>query len=257
MADELMPYPEPGSRDDAHIATNAALAGFGSLVPFLGAATAALFNDLFRPSIEKQRDQWGRQVTELLNDLTERQIDIAELAAREEWISAVGRANRAAWSTLDEEKMKMLRRVLTRMALDTDSNPVVADRFVRYVDDFEVVHFLILGFIQDPLNIVKQLELDVDSAITEALVSPERSPQAGRMDQNEARLISLKLFAASHEIDEVTCLMVHNDLEQERLVDLERDSSVDLRAGFGQDQADIRPWPTQLGEQLLDWVFEG
>ena len=60
-----------------------------------------------------------------------------QLAADEEWISAVAQASRVAMGTHLEEKIRMLKKVLETLVLEPERNTVVVGRFLRYVEEFE------------------------------------------------------------------------------------------------------------------------
>lgn len=249
--DDLVQYPEPTNTDDVQLAAKAAI----SAVPILGGPLGVLFDRVIEPSIDKRREAWGREVTTLLSELAEHQITPDDLAGREEWISAMGRATRAAANTHSQEKLEMLRRVLATMALDTEASSVVGDRFIRYIDDLDAEHFLVLQFIDDPVGSIVELGLDAKGPIKEWILDPGR--REGPATQNVGREVSLDLFAASKGLDEISTRVVHSDLEQVGLVDMSIDMDAELYSGYGKEHPNIRPWTTSIGELLLKWVVDG
>lgn len=225
---EVPPYPEPEAGDKIRGVVEAGVAA----VPVVGSTVNELMEVVFTPALDKRRIAWGHAMTEVVNELASHQVTPEVLAADEEWISAVFEATRIGIGTHIEAKLKMLKAVLTRMAIEQprDSEAVIVRRFLQYVDELDEEHFLALQYAADPGRWFENHQLERPNLMSAARYTILEAAQVG--------------------IDGHALKLVIDDLDTRGLVTAGNlNGSVTANALYA-------PFVTPLGEELLAWTAE-
>ena len=200
-----------------------------SLLPF-GSAVSELAEVVIAPSLGKRREAWLSHVGEAVADLQENSLTLDRLADDEEWISALFEASRIAVGTHLESKLKMLQALLVRMAIEQprSGEQVIVRRFLRFVEELDEEHFLLLRYASDPQRWFEQRSLP--------LPSMTMGSRGSIMD------------AAELGIDRPALNIIMQDLAQRELL------SAGLFSGTVTEASLYDPLTTALGNELLAWV---
>lgn len=147
-APALPPYPETERRDIAAIGAEAA----AGLVPIVGGGLSPLIAATFGSALERRRDRWIQDHLIPMVEVASLRLNRSaeELADDDVFVSAVIHASRDALGTHVEDKLRMFRNVLAHHLLDPVRGNVVTLRFVRWVDELEPDHLVVLAYAQDP-----------------------------------------------------------------------------------------------------------
>lgn len=147
MSDELEPFPSARLRDHARTGFQAGV----SALPF-GGTVNNLINAVVAPSFERRRERWFKKLAEVVEEVNSRvdDFDLEQLADNELFVTAVFEASRIATVTHLDEKLDLLKNVLVRLAVDTDSDDFLALQMLRFVDTLTPEHFLVLRYCSDP-----------------------------------------------------------------------------------------------------------
>ena len=113
MDDDELKAPEGTKADAAHAVARA----FFAAIPYAGGATVELFSAVIQPPLEKRRVAWMNSVGEKLLELEESGLNLEELQNNEAFISTGMHASQLALKTHREEKLTMLRNVVSNAAL--------------------------------------------------------------------------------------------------------------------------------------------
>jgi hypothetical protein len=148
MTEELEPLPEATLRDYARAGLDAGIAA----VPIVGGPLQVLLDSVLAPSLDRRRSQWLEHLAWVVSSLREKVegFDLVALVNNETFVSAVVEASRVAIATHREEKLKMLRNLLVKVAMDPDRKDFFAHRYLRFVDELSPEHFLLLDYLSDP-----------------------------------------------------------------------------------------------------------
>ena len=138
---------------DSKIAERAlavAKAGF-SAVPVLGGPAAALLDLVIQPQIDKRRTEWLNSIAERLAKLEESVDDfqLADLADRPAFTSAILQASAVALRNHDEEKLAALRNAVLSVAVSSTAGEDEHELFISLIDAFTPWHLRILVFLAD------------------------------------------------------------------------------------------------------------
>ena len=149
MTDDLTAPPEPTAVDKA-IEVAAAFAG-----EFPGFGTAVeLIRQIFGTPFERRHQEWVQVVYEIMVELRDRDVDIDDLAARPEFISALHDASRNALGEHLEKKLEMLEAILINAAVRPRDS--ISDlwtlRCLRWVDELEPQHVELMRFGRAPME---------------------------------------------------------------------------------------------------------
>lgn len=228
MSEELGPYPQVNRAEEIARAAVVATAG---MVPGVGAGVEFL-DRVCVPAWVMRRDRWLAKLGELVDTLTVRLdgFDSTSLSTNELFISAVTKASIIAYGQHLDEKLDMLKHGLLHVALGEEVRDLLAMTFLRYVDQFELHHFLILRY---GLNVEGWY---ADKQIQQRPSGTMTSPR------NVAHEADLGLPAV--ELD-----VALYELAGARLVK----PAVDEATGYGQAYDKLT---TELGEQLLRFVCD-
>ena len=145
-SDDLRKVPSETSGGVAEGLVRAAV----SAVPLVGGPVAELLGLVLEPSIHRRRERWLNQLAEAVAQLRERQVDIAQLANDESFITNVLTATTAAARTHEEEKLRALQNAVTRSALALGPDSHTQQMFIRFIDEFTALHLQILSYSRDP-----------------------------------------------------------------------------------------------------------
>lgn len=144
-ADKIEP-PKQSKGDAAHALVKAGL----SAIPVVGGPAVELFQHLVQPPLDRRRNEWMADVGEKLKELEDRGVDLAELAEREEFVSAVMHASQIALRTHRSEKREALRNAILNVALGQSPGEALEHMFFDWVDSLSVLHLQILQLFQNP-----------------------------------------------------------------------------------------------------------
>ncbi len=122
----------------------------------------------------------------------------------------------------------MLKHLLTKMALDPGRGSLVVSRFIQFIDDLEVEHFLVLNYLKDPSEWFREKSIEPPNFISA---------------QRRAVLDAAKLDIEQHALE-----IVLADLGAARLADVGMLSGLVTKASL------LTPVATPLGIELLQWV---
>jgi len=225
MTDGLEQYPSPRIRDHARAGVQAAV----STLPF-GGTVNQLIDAVMAPSIERRQTRWFKQLADIVDELKGRfdDFDFEQLADNEVFVTAVLDASRIAVTTHREEKLALLRNVLLRLAIESDCDEFLALQMLRFVDELEPEHFIVLRYCADPGGWYDANEIDRSHLVQSSL----------RAVMNGARL---PVTGQGLEI-------VRRDLSDHGLVNFD---------GFTvtvSGNSMWRPPATELGRSLLEFV---
>jgi hypothetical protein len=222
----LPPLPEGGWRDRGRDVADAAIAA----VPFVGGSLQILIEDVITPSLEKRKQAWLGLLGEIVEELRARLegFDPASLETNGQFVSAVLQASRIAVNTHRNEKLVMLRDSLINLAVHGVESDLISTRFLRFIDEFEPEHFLVLRY-----------------AI---------SPQQWYDDKGIAK--ESHYMGARSTILEAAGLPVAGDQLALVLRDLQSHALADTAAlrGMVTEAALWDPFATKLGKQLVEFV---
>lgn len=224
-SDGVSSYPAKGGANRIQGAVGVGL----NLVPIFGGALAQLLELVVRPSFDRRQQAWADALGATVADLEAHQVTPAMLSEDEEWISAVARATRAAIGTHVEEKLAMLKHLLTKMALDPSRDSLVVSRFIQFVDELEIEHFLVLKYLADPAAWFQDKSIEPPSLYSAARRAALDSAQLG--------------------IENAALNIVLADLGDSRLAE------VGMLSGIVTQSSLFTPVATPLGVQLLQWVW--
>jgi hypothetical protein len=144
----LEPYPTKNLADYARTGAEAAVAA----IPIVGGPLEVLVDAVLTPSLDRRRERWMHKLAELVERLSERVegFDVASLAGDEAFVSAVIDASRIAVTTHLDDKLEMLRNCLEHMALEDPRDDFLDAQFLRFVDEMEPEHFVVLQYLTNP-----------------------------------------------------------------------------------------------------------
>ena len=144
----IKPLPTKESRDRVRAAVDAAIA----TIPYAGGALQIRFDEVLQPNFEKRREEWLKTLAEVLEELRGRMegFDPASLESNEQFVSAVSQATRIAMGTHRQEKLGMLKDSLVNLVVRGGSSDLVVTRFIRFIDELEPEHFIVLRYLSSP-----------------------------------------------------------------------------------------------------------
>lgn len=148
MAGELTKGPSQGAEDIAQVVAKAAV----SAIPFAGGPAAELFALIFRPSLERRRDEWITAIASAVEELQERVEGITpeSLAQDESFITVALHASQIALRNHQTEKLAALRNAVQNSALSSAPEDDLKLMFVDLVDTLTPWHLRILKLVSDP-----------------------------------------------------------------------------------------------------------
>lgn len=134
--------PSSGAADRAY----AAAAAGANLVPVVGGAAVELVNSVFGPPLERRRQVWFEELADAIQTLQAHDVPVDS----DEFISAVATASRIALGTHLDEKLQMLKAAVTHAALPDRPADLLTMRFLRFVEELDPEHFVMLAYLRDP-----------------------------------------------------------------------------------------------------------
>ncbi|MFV0309464.1 MAG: hypothetical protein ACK5OX_17165 [Desertimonas sp.] len=232
MSDEFPDPPEPQSLDRVYGIAHAA----GSFVPLLGAAVD-LVETVFGPPLTRRMQGWYVLVAEVLRELQSRSVDTDS----PEFVSAVARASSIALGTHLDEKLRMLQAAILHAALPDRPADFVTMRFLRFVDELDPEHFLVLTFLRDPAGHYERRYLPIP---TRQEIEPVDETAFAWSQLSIGQL----LRATDIPVDHDHLPLIYHDLAQRQLVHA---GNLEAQTSW---ESIWEPWATDLGGQFLDFV---
>ena len=142
----LGPVPEPDAKDKLQQVAKAGM----NLVPFAGGTAAELVDLVVTPSLERRRVAWWNKLGEAVQYVLDEGVDLDDLKEDEAFVSTVLHASRIAMGTHIEEKLELLKACIVNMAMPESPPDFLAMRFLRFVEELDPEHFLLLTYAIDP-----------------------------------------------------------------------------------------------------------
>lgn len=223
MPNEPLPPPPTAKASDKALAVAAAFIG-----EFPGGSTVAgLLQQVFGEPFARRQEAWLRTLHSLFVELTNRGIDVDELADTPAFVTALHDATRVAAGEHLEAKLDLLKAVLFNTA--TRPSDPTADlwtlRYLAWVDELDPAHIVVLTFGNDPRGWLK----------AHVMQTP---PIRGGTH--------LDVFGLAGMFDEDTRNLILDDLESRGLGS--------PRSTFVTGPAVYDPWITDRGRRFLDWL---
>lgn len=138
--------PKPTAADIAHTLTKAGL----SMIPVVGGPAVELFQALIQPPLDRRRNDWMKQVGEMLQSLNKDGLTLENLQHNEQFITAVMQASSAALRTHRIEKLTALRNALINIALGESPEETQQHILLSLIDEFSEMHLRLLLFADAP-----------------------------------------------------------------------------------------------------------
>jgi hypothetical protein len=148
MTKQVPNPPDKSSVDDLHSMAKGAI----SCVPVVGGLVAELFQTVIVPPLVRRQQEWMEQIAAALNDLREKIGDFSweSLVNNETFTDVVLHASQLALRNHQAEKLVALRNAVCNTALNIDIDDTHKLIFLRYVDEFTVLHLKLLDLLLDP-----------------------------------------------------------------------------------------------------------
>lgn len=150
-----MSLPDPPRATSPDLVYAAAAAG-ASLVPVVGGAAVELVSAVFGPPLERRQQRWFEELADIVRSLQENDIPLDS----PEFVSAVATASRIALGTHLQEKISMLKAAVLHAALPDRPADMITMRFLRFIDELDPEHFVLLTFMRDPAGHFDRNEID-------------------------------------------------------------------------------------------------
>jgi hypothetical protein len=145
VTDELLePPPESTGADRVYAAARIG----GNLVPYVGGAAVELLDAVLGPPLARRQQAWWEKVAEAIRVLQANHIPVDG----DEFVTAVAQASRIALGTHLDEKLEMLKAAIIHSALPDRPSDLLTLRFLRFVDELEPEHFIVLTYLRDPVG---------------------------------------------------------------------------------------------------------
>ncbi len=148
MTKQVPNPPDKSIVDDLHSMAKGAI----SCVPVVGGLVAELFQTVIVPPLVRRQQEWMEQIAAALNDLREKIGDFSweSLVNNETFTDVVLHASQLALRNHQAEKLVALRNAVCNTALNIDIDDTHKLIFLRYVDEFTVLHLKLLDLLLDP-----------------------------------------------------------------------------------------------------------
>jgi hypothetical protein len=142
VAEEKLPPPPKADAADVRHRVEAAIAATNSITGVVAAIAG-----LLTPPLEQRRTEWFEQLWEALTQLQNRlgDFDINELAANEQFVTAVLHATTVAVRTHRKEKHDALRNAVLNVAAGTAPEDDLQMMFLDALDDLTPSHIGVLA----------------------------------------------------------------------------------------------------------------
>ncbi len=221
--DTITRPPTPTGADKAMSVALAVLAEFPG-----GTTVVGLLNEIFGVPYARRHEAWLRRMQEVLVELQNRDLDVANLGDRPEFVTAVHDATRIALGEHIEAKLDLLKAVLFNVAVRAPDTlgDLWAQRYLCWIDELEPMHIAILHFGVDP----KKWLMEHQKASPEFMTGGRRHV--------------FDLAEWPYPADVV-------DLVLEDLAALKLGSP---GSGMVTGRAMYDPWITDRGQRFLDWL---
>jgi hypothetical protein len=101
---------------------------------------------VFGPPLARRQQLWFVEVADAIRILQEHDVPLDS----PEFVTAVAQASRIALGTHLDEKIAMLKAAIIHSALPDRPTDIVTARFLRFVDELDPEHFVLLAYLRDP-----------------------------------------------------------------------------------------------------------
>ena len=146
MSNKVPKVPAPSVGDTAHRIARMAI---GSL-PVVGGSAVELFQWVIQPPLDQRREEWMAQVGELLEELSQKGVDLNGLRDDPEFITVVVHASQIAIKSHQEFKRDALRNVIHNFVNGQTIDDSIRHVFIDLIDTFSEWHIRILRVFQAP-----------------------------------------------------------------------------------------------------------
>ena len=127
------------------LAYAAAAAGV-SAVPVVGGPAVELVQAVFGPPLAKRQQRWFEELADAVRILQGHDVPLDSA----EFVTAVTQASRIALGTHLDEKIAMLKAAIIHAAFPDRPTDIITARFLRFVDELDPEHFVLLAYLRDP-----------------------------------------------------------------------------------------------------------
>ena len=127
------------------LAYAAAAAGV-SAVPVVGGPAVELVQAVFGPPLAKRQQRWFEELADAVRILQGHDVPLDSA----EFVTAVTQASRIALGTHLDEKIAMLKAAIIHAAFPDRPTDIITARFLRFVDELDPEHFVLLAYLHDP-----------------------------------------------------------------------------------------------------------
>jgi len=143
-------------------------------VPVVGGSAAELFALIVAPPLEKRRDEWLRDLADVVKKVEQRQPGLTpeELSRNDAFISTTLQASQIALRTHHAEKRECLKNALFHIATDKSSDEETQAFFLALVDVFTVAHIELLRLFRNRATFPQERfrALDANRNLTDPIV---------------------------------------------------------------------------------------
>lgn len=140
-----MTLSDPPRSAGSDVAYAAAAAGV-SAVPIVGGPALELIQAVFGPPLSRRQQAWFEELADAVRTLQVHDIPVDS----DEFVTAVAQASRIALGTHLGEKVEMLKAAVMHAALPNRPADIVTMRFLRYIEELDPEHFVLLTYLRDP-----------------------------------------------------------------------------------------------------------
>ena len=211
-----------------------------SSVPEYGGAAAEIFNMIIAPPLEKRRDEWMREISDVLQDL-EKNVSgftVEALSTNDAFIDLILQATQSALRTSSKEKRRALRNAVLNASLSSNPDIMLQQIFVNFLDSLTERHIQVLAMLAAPADWFRTTSKDWPGISQPGMSSVE----AAALEWISGGFDDLK---TSPELAK----LLLKDLENHGLVKLERFQLV-----WGNDPR--KGCATELGKSFLGFIRE-
>ncbi len=149
--------PERKSGDNIH----AVVKSIASAVPYAGGPLSVILETVFAPPLERRREKWFKQLSEVVSSLEQRTADLTpeKLSQNEIFITIALQATQIALRNHHEEKLSALRGAVFHSALPNGPEEQLQLMFLQFVDELTPTHLAILALFNGPVRWMQQNEV--------------------------------------------------------------------------------------------------
>ncbi len=126
----------------------------------LGSTAVEILNAVFTPAVTKRSQEWIDYIVRRLADLegSVAGLTLEGLAKNDNFVSIFVQATQAAMRTHNQTKREYLGNAVINAARGVDVDHDLQPAFIRFVDEFNILHVTLLTFVRDNSEILADFE---------------------------------------------------------------------------------------------------